>query len=317
MSNRLPTISVTRVEIPRAIPMKTPRRVKTVSKTATQSITARMPRGAKPASLTPSMEFLSIPIQIRNRLEIKVDDLFRGVSFSTIEYETIPNLITIIKERKRHAVLDANYEASQKCENMIRYISSMSLQRKFNTIKNATVQDLRDQLRTAQSQLIQMERKWKQKVQDFNDQQSESTKRLERNHQMKLQEFDSQVPKELPPEYCKLSADLLNLREQERQLVFSKRYDEAIALRKEGDKREKQETQAQKQRFVRETQQRRQKLLQDQRNAIECFTMRWTKQSENLNKEMNKELNTQRKIIENIQLKINEAESENLVTLDQ
>jgi hypothetical protein len=195
---------------------------------------------------------------------------------------------------------------------MIVRLSSMQLQKKFNAVKQVKLKELNKQLDQAQGQIKAIIEKWNKKIQAFNDQQSAAASELERKHLEKLAEFDASVPSVLPSEYCKLSGPLLDLREQERQLVLSKRYDEAVALKKESDRREKEEAEQQKVKFLQIIAGRRQKLTQEQEHAIECFTSRWTRLSAQLEQERDAEIQTQQKIVDNIQVKLAEIESEEL-----
>jgi hypothetical protein len=275
-------------------------------------MTASMPRGVKPAAQSAAPEFVNLQRAARISGENKIDDLFRGVPFSTVEYETIPSLIVCLKERKRRAVLSGDYMLSQQAENMIVRLSSMQLQKKFNAVKQVKLKELNKQLDQAQGQIKAIIEKWNKKIQAFNAQQAAAASELERKHLEKLGEFDASVPTALPSEYCKLSAPLLDLREQERQLVLSKRYDEAVALKKESDRREKEEAEQQKAKFLQIVAGRRQKLTQEQEHAIDCFTSRWTRLSAQLEQERDAEIQTQQKIVDNIQLKVAEIESEEL-----
>ena len=73
---------------------------------------------------------------------------------------------------------------------------------------------------------------------------------------------------------------------------------------------EKEETAIQKQKFMKIVQAKRQKLIEEQAKAIEVFTAKWTLQSEMLIQQRDDEIQTQQKVIDNILLKLKEAELE-------
>jgi hypothetical protein len=275
-------------------------------------MTADMPRGAKPAPVVPSRDFTLIPSQNRVSLGYKMEDLLKGASFNLVEFEEIPNLIVLLKERRRKAILMGEYHISQKAEDLIRYISSMKLQKTFKAFKVVELQELHEQLTRAENRLEALKAKWEKEVADFNAAQSAAAKRLEQDQLRKLQEFDADVPAALPAEFCKLSADLLNLREQERQLVLCRRYDEAMRVRAEGDRRELEEGEIQKTRFLEMINGRKLKILESQKAAIDCFQIRWARIEDKLNKQMQAEITTQDKFILNMKLKIRDAESEEI-----
>jgi hypothetical protein len=240
-------------------------------------------------------------------------ELLNGGTYDSFEAERGRLLIVLLKERKRTALLTGEYETSQKCEDLIRYIAGISLQRQFTVIKTSELSDLSLQLQRAEAQLSAIRNKWQLKVVEFNHVQFVSAKRLERAQLRKIQDFDIAVPTSLPPEYCKLSHDLPNLREQERQLVLSRRYEEAKALKRESDRREKGEAAVQKKRFLELVNRRKQKILCMQDHEIDCFTLRWKRREEKLNQEMETEIATQEKVIQNIKLKIRDVESEQVM----
>jgi hypothetical protein len=128
-----------------------------------------------------------------------------------------------------------------------------------------------------------------------------------------IRDFDMVVARSLPREYCKLNPNLLNLREQERQLVLSKWYEEPKALKRESDRREREEAAAQKCRFLELVNRRTQKILDVQKREIECFELRWKRREERLNQEMETEIGTQEKVIQNIKLKSRDFESEQVM----
>lgn len=311
MDSVLPTITGTRIELPKPVP-RAASRVLNISKTS-RSLRAVMPRGANPAPLTASRDYTLIPRQDRTSLASKIDALLNGAPLNTVDLDKIPNLVVLLKERKRKAILTGDYHISQKCEDLVRYVTAMSLQRGFGKIKKAEVAQLNNQLKSAESKLASIKAKWEQKVLEFNESQSTAARKLESDQLKKVTEFDESVPADLPPEYCKPSSALLNLREQERQLVLSKRYDEATALKKESDRMEKTEAEVQKRRFLSVINKRKEKLLKRQEHDRDCFTIRWQRQEEKLNKEMETEIRTQEKVVQNLILKIKDAESEEIM----
>lgn len=306
----LPFLAATKIERPKPAHG-------TVRRGLSQSLkprcmTAIMPRGAKPAPITAAPELMMIPRAMRISCENKIDDLMRGVSFATVEYETISSLIICLKERKRKALHKGDYDLSQGAENMIIRLNGMRLQKRFQAIKVAKLSELTFLLQEAEEKLQAATERWNVEVEEFNEQQAKATEALERAQVEKLKQFDANVPTALPMNYCKLSGGLLDMREQERQLVLTKRYTEAKALKRLCDSKEKVETEQQMDKFMKVVHGRRQKLIVEQQHAVECFTLRWTRQSEKLIARRDNDLRTHQKIIENIMLKTKEAEAEEI-----
>lgn len=308
----LPFLTSTRIDVPKPACRTVSRSVTSLNQNRSKRpLTASMPRGLKPAPSTCNPEYLAIPKLQRNSLENKIDDLFRGISMTTVEYELIPMMIICLKERKRKAILKGDYQLSQTLECMVNRFVSFQLQKKDREMKAAKIDDLNFQLEQAQLVFQNLTEKWNRLFEAFNQEQSEASAQFERKQIQKLEEFDANIPTALPANFCKLSSKLLDMREVERHLVLTKRYDEATSIKKQCDKMEREETEAQKQKFYKIVQAKRQKLIEEQAKAIEVFTAKWTVQSEVLNKQRNDELETQQKIIDNIMLKLKEAEPEN------
>ncbi|KAK8852850.1 hypothetical protein M9Y10_017842 [Tritrichomonas musculus] len=307
----LPFLTSTRIDVPRPA-------CHTVSRSASsfnpskskRALTASMPRGLKPASSSCNPEYSAIPRLQRISIENKIDDIFRGISISTVEFDKIPLVIICLKERKRKAILKGEYQLSQTLEVMVNRFVTIQLQKKEREMKTAKLNDLNFQLEQAQEDMLNLTEKWNKRIEAFNQEQSEATAQFERKQVSKLEEFDANIPTALPPNYCKLSSQLLDMREVERHLVLTKRYNEATALKKQCDKMEKEETEVQKQKFMKIVQAKRQKLIEEQAKAAEVFTAKWTLQSNVLIQQRDDEIATQQKILDNILLKFKESELE-------
>lgn len=307
----LPFLTSTRIDVPKPACRTVSRSVTSLNQNRSKRpLTASMPRGLKPAPSTCNPEYLAIPRLQRNSIENKIDDLFRGISLTTVEYDLIPTMIICLKERKRKAILKGDYQLSQTIECMVNRFVTFQLQKKDREMKAAKIDDLNFQLEQAQAVMQNLTERWNRQIEAFNQEQSEASAQFEKKQIQKLEEFDANIPTALPPNYCKLSSHLLDMREVERHLVLTKRYNEATSLKKQNDKMEREETAAQKQKFMKIVQSKRQKLIEEQAKAIEVFTAKWTLQSEMLIKQRDDEIQTQQKVIDNILLKFKEAELE-------
>ena len=92
-----------------------------------------------------------------------------------------------------------------------------------------------------------------------------SLEALDAEIEEQLLEFDNITQGPLPSQYIKFSSALLNLRETEKFLVKSRRFEEAASIKAEADAKEEIEIQQLHKRFITKRMQQRQKL-------IECFS---------------------------------------------
>lgn len=294
MSN-LPFLHMTRIEVPKNVSrMKSRSRSQTVSR----QMTASMPRTQTSVPSQPNDEYLQLDRKERASLENKCDDLIRGVPFRTIEPETLTGLIIVFKERKRRSLIENNYSLSQTLSDMIARLISMKFQIKCEAMRQQQIASINADIRQSKRMLVSIKKKWDEKIQKFNEEQAAAAKELEETHAKQLEDFDNSIPDELPPQFCKLTPDLLNMMEIERKLVLTKEYDQAKKLQKENEKRKQVETEEQKRKYFQLVEKQREALVQEQEHAIECFTARWTREAEKLNKQKDKEITTQEKVIE-------------------
>lgn len=292
----LPYLHTTHIHVPKKA--STMMRSLNRSTPASRIMTASMPRTPNSVPIAPSAEYQSLERKEKISLENKADDLLSGVSFRTIEPDTLGGLIIVMKERKRKAGLNNNYALSQTISDMIARLISMKFQIKVDAMKAQQVRELNAVIAQSKKDLESLKKKWDEKIQKFNADQKKAAEDMEAEHIKQLEDFDNNIPTELPPQYCKLTPDLLNMMETERRLVLIKEYEQARLLKIENDKRKAQETEEQKKKFLAVVDKQRKALITEQEHAIECFTARWTREAEKLNNQKDREITTQQKVVD-------------------
>ena len=191
MSSALPYLSMKKIEIPR--PASQIMSIKSRSIGKSGQITATMPRTNNTASSSPAPEYLEIERKDRISYENKIDDLLRGVSFRTVEPETIPGLIIVLKERKRKAIMNSNYTLSQTIDNMIGQLNSILIQKKHEAIRAQQIKENEGQIILAKKHMDALVAKWEEKIKQFTDEQSEASKKLEDEHVKELSDFEKNI----------------------------------------------------------------------------------------------------------------------------
>lgn len=275
------------------------------------TVRGTFPKPNRPAPQNPAMEYKTLTRGEHISADSRVDDILKGAPLTSIPLENVNSVIVTLKERKRQATLAGDYHLSQQIEDMIGKINSLVIQRKKQIMKAQEIKALEISLQQAENSLKKTIELWNQKVTDFNRIQSNSARRLERFQLTRLNDNDARPIDQLPSCYLKPSPALLDLRERERHLVLTKRYDEATVLHKEGNRMEKEEELEKKRIFLRTQQRQRQQLLQNQGKDIAGFKERWTRSADKLSFTMDNEVAQQRKIVENIRKKLEDAKREN------
>lgn len=303
---QLPNLSKTRVTIPTSTATIHARGIM-----SPRSIRGNFPKPNRPAPLVTNNDYKTLNRQERISADSRVSDILRGANLSVIPIEDIPRVIAALKEKKRVAVLDGDYSLAQMCENTVQKLNSIIISRKNQQIKNQEIRQLQMSLNQAENTLKNMILSWNNRVDEFNRTQTNSTRRLERMQFNSLSEVDERnASNELPSKYRKPSAALLDLREKERHLVLTKRYDEATQLHKEAERLERQEVLEKKRQYVRTAQAERRQLVMMQQRDAEGFSDRWMRASEKLTNQMEKEIEQQRRVVENIRAKLVTAQNE-------
>ncbi|EAY15905.1 hypothetical protein TVAG_165330 [Trichomonas vaginalis G3] len=276
------------------------------------TVRGTFPKPNRPAAQNPTAEYKTLTRGEHISAESRVDDILKGAPLTSIPLENVNQVIITLKERKRQATLAGNYHLSQQIVDLIQKINSIVIQRKHAQMKSQEIKALEIQLQQAENSLKKTIEQWNQKVTDFNRTQSSSARRLERTQLTRLQDNDSRPIDELPSSYLKPSPALLDLRERERHLVLTKRYDEATALHKEGNKMEKIEELEKKRIFLQTQKRQRQQLLAAQDRDVAGFKERWMRSADKLNQTMDAEVAQQQKIVDNIRKKLEDAKKEAL-----
>jgi hypothetical protein len=266
-----------------------------------------MPRGARPA-LAQSGDYSSLTPQQRVSYESQVDDILATGRYDNLEFDAIPGLLIVMKDRKRKAVQRGDYAGSQAAQNAIARLAGIQEQRRTGRVKSAKLSELEGQMQQAQAQLRAAIERWNKRIEAFNVEQARACAELERRQVDRLSDFDASISETLPPSYCKLTPQLLDMREQERQLVLTKRYDEATALKRTCDNMEREEAERQKTRYRAEIVAKRRQLIADQSQIIDCFKARWTRALEKLEAERDRDLAMQQKFVDTVKLKIRMTE---------
>jgi len=302
---QLPSLTKPHIEIPASTMT-----IRTRANNNPNLVSGVFPKPNRPAAMQPSTEFKTLTRQEHITADGWAENLLKGAPITSVPLELINSVIITLKEKKRQAILKGNYTQSQEIEDMNGRLGSIIIQRKHSIIKAQEIKALEYQLQQAENQLKKVIQAWNEKVNDFNKTQKTSAKRIERSQFGRLNDNDAIPTDVLPSKYLKPSAKLLDLRERERHLVLTKRYDEAIVLHKEGDKLEKAEELEKKREFLLTSQRQRQQLLKTQEKDREGFKERWTRSAEKLQNQMEKEIEQQRRVVENIRTKLNDARNE-------
>jgi hypothetical protein len=245
--------------------------------------------------------------------DIVVDELIEGRPADTVEGHSLPAVIQKLKARKSLYKEKGDYVICQKLSDLIEKCNAKLLEFSFsgaNTDKMATLQA---QLQNARDDLAQAEQFWADLVAEFDTSRNERRRELIEKNREQLADFDDSYPDMLPVNFRKLSVGVLQLREQEKHLVETNRYQEAIHFHARSDGLEVSELDESRARFEGAFQLQRNQLTEQQESQLRCLTEYWQRRWEQLERNRDHELSARRQVVENLERRVAIVENEGIV----
>lgn len=233
-----------------------------------------------------------------------IDELLDGRPTDTVDDTQLNDVIAAMKTKKEELEGERDYRRLQIAENIIQELSSRRYEATYTFVQNSKLANLKKQLNDTQFELKEKKQMWSDQRAAFDEEYQMSKEELLADQEQELQEYDNSFPEILPANFRKLSPQVLQLREQEKHLVLTKRYEDAIFYRERADKLETQELEQQRAKFVRAFQVKRNQLVETQKTQLACFERHWERRLALLEKESNEDIKPLKSSIANIQKKI-------------
>jgi tetratricopeptide (TPR) repeat protein len=243
-------------------------------------------------------------------LHATITELLDGRALDTLEGGILPQLIRVLKDRKQAALGCGDYAQSQALENLIQEANSRNLETTYQQMQNTRLTNLRVQLLKAKEDMDAAEEFWRQAKEQHEAEYAGNLEAMEEQHRSQLADFDSSFPETLPANFKKVSSTVLQLREQERHLVLSKRYEDAIQFRERADRLEERELKTQRDKFMVAFQAQRQQLVDSQNTQRSCFEKNWARKLERFEREKDHEMAVLGRTVANFEKKITDVEGD-------
>jgi hypothetical protein len=195
-------------------------------------------------------------------------------------------------------------------DTLIREISDFFLENQLYVSKAEHVALVQAEYESERARLNELEAKWNSELESLIQQRDREAGRVQDLARTNLQTFDASMPEELPPEFTRLSADLLDLREKEKHLVGSRRFPEAAQLHAEFLKRQNEELIRRREEFADHFEAGRNEV--DKRNHRRTATLQsdWNRKINHFRHMMNSELAPLRQGVANLLDKLMTAKAE-------
>ena len=233
-----------------------------------------------------------------------IDELLEGRPTETVDDTQLTDVIQALKMKKEELAQDGDYRKLQVAENIIQELNSRQYEATYTFVQGNKLANLKKQLNDTKFELKNKQQMWGEQRAAFEEEYQNAREDLINDQQQELQEYDSSFPEILPANFRKLSPQVLQLREQEKHLVLTKRYEDAIFYRERADRLEQQELEQQRSKFVRAFQVKRNQLIETQKTQLSCFEKHWERRLALLDKESNEDMKPLKTSIRNLQKRI-------------
>jgi hypothetical protein len=177
------------------------------------------------------------------------DELIEGRPADTVDGRTLLAVVQKLKERKGLYTEKADCVKCETLSDLIQKCNAKLLEFSFSGVNPDKMATPQAQLQNARGDLAQAERFWQDLVAEFENSRRRKRRDLTEKNEQQLAEFDASCPDMLPVCFRKMSVDVLQLREQEKHLVETNRYQEAIYFHTGSDSMEIEELNEQRSKF--------------------------------------------------------------------
>jgi hypothetical protein len=260
--------------------------------------------------MTSFLDYQAIPTGEVSKIDRAIDEFRHTKRISCPTSRLYFKMMAVLRERRRLAIVDGDLKLGGEMDTLIREISDFFLENKLFVSKAEKVAIVQNEYETERARLDELEAKWASELNGMIQQRDREEGRVEELARTNLQTFDASMPGELPPEFTRLSADLLDLREKEKHLVGSRRFPEAARLHAEFLKRQNDELVRRREEFAEHFEHDRNEV--ERRNYRRTSTVQsdWNRKINHFRHMMNSELAPLRQGVANLLEKLMTAKSE-------
>ena len=161
-------------------------------------------------------------------------------------FELIPTFVykKLIRELRRlqaEAIEDSDYASAGQYDRAARRVSVLTQEQRYGEITSAMSAGWEKRVATARKGLHKTQEMWNGKITEAKIERDKTAEVMQDDMQEAIEEYDKQLELEIPLAYRKHSARYLQLKEQEKFLVKSKRFLEAKAFHEEANELLRQE----------------------------------------------------------------------------
>jgi hypothetical protein len=200
------------------------------------------------------------------------------------------------------------YVTAQQYENVHQSLVTLLMTRQLQEQKLAKYQTIQGNIATFTTQLEQEQEKLERVLENVQAKLNQSVKEEEDRWGTESSAFDAITSGELPPGARKLSSRLLNMREQERFLLSSRRYQDAAGIKSEADRLEEAEMRRLRQAFTRKRETQKGILRDIHEQKLKCILEKGERNKWEISRSGEKEFERLKQAIENMQIRLQQLD---------
>ena len=242
---------------------------------------------------------------LRRQLKILTNEDISDVS----DPEMISQLIPVLKEDKQNAIEHGEYHQAQVIHNMIKEFQKKTLKSALDNYETEQFYQLQNQLAEAEEDLEKLINYWEEQIKLAKESRDAAEEEMKEMHIDQINDLRATWPKELPPSYRKVSSRVLQLREQEKHLITSNRFDAAAEYRRMADDLERQEIDRQRVNFDNEYHRSMLQLKSAQKKELDYMKQKWENRIDHMQSLYYRDVENKKRFINLLKMKLNPVNS--------
>ena len=271
-----------------------------ISKTNENSATATKSKAKKRQNVSPK----KLDLDKQSQVQLSIQQLLDNEYYDLTDPNIINQVIPILKANKNKAIKQGDYLNAQVLQNMIIEFRKKSNQSLCWNEKAENYAALKTQLLHAENDLNDVIRFWELEKQKSKQEMLAAEQDLAKLHEEQTKDFLALWPETLPPSYRKVSRRVLDMKETEKRMAATGRFEEAMIARNQADYLEKQEINMQKQQYEIDFDRSLLALQRAQEKEKICLQQKWETKLKLEEVQKEKEIETMRLIVHNLKMKI-------------
>jgi len=248
----------------------------------------------------PFIDYQSLSPAEITKCDRQIEEFKRSRTITCPTSNSYFKIMCVLRERRRLLCLAHQILEAGEIDRLIREISDFFLENKLYVAKAEGVAIAEGQYASECGRLADVEAKWSHEHDRLSQRRNAAQARVADANEAAIQNYDSSMPGVLPPEFTRLSSDLLDLREKEKHMIGSRRFEEAAKLHKEFERRQKQELVKRREEYFAHFEQERLELERRNTRKSRAIETDYTRRMDHLAHTMNSELTPLRSGVANI-----------------